>query len=389
MKKQIAIILALSFAIALAGCTKAPANSPEPTETIVPTQTTTATKPTAPTGPAETMIAVDVGVTTQDTTAEDGTVLFQRTNQKMHLILNNAEVADKITKDFLNRLDIEQDAATVEAAAKSAYTGNKNWTPYFYGFSYNPQRIDQKILSFYGDKVKFTGAAHAEISRKGASYDLATGDVLTLASIMTTEATTEDFCKLVLDALAERAEGDFLREGYSEDVKRRFTADPTQDENWYFTTAGLCFYFDPYEIAPYASGVITAEIPYEKLAGLVHADYLPATRAAATGKVTISAFTSDLAENFTHTAELVMDPEGKMYLVHTEGAVQDIRITFTNRDESYTVFAANSLSAGEAIMVQAQEETAKSLELSYLSNGKTVKEQIIKLSSTPLAPPEG
>lgn len=376
MKKQIAIILALSIAIALVGCTKTPANNPEPTETIVPTQTTTATKPTAPTGPAETMIAVDVGVTTQDTTAEDGTVLFQRTNQKMHLILNNAEVADKITKDFLNRLDIEQDAATVESAAKSAYNSNKNWTPYFYGFTYNPQRIDQKVLSFYGDKVKFTGAAHPERSRKGVSYDLTTGDVLTLASIMTTQATTEDFCKLVLDALAERAEGDFLREGYAEDVKRRFNTDSSQDENWYFTTAGLCFYFDPYEIAPYTSGVITAEIPYEKLNGLLQPDYLPAVRAAATGKVTISAFTSDLAENFTHTAELVMDPEGKMYLVHTEGVVQDIRITFTDGDESYTVFAANSLSDGEAIMVQSKEDAAKNLQLSYSSDGKIAKIQI-------------
>lgn len=378
MKKQIAIILALSIAITLAGCTKAPVNTPEPTETIIPTQTTTATKPTAPTGPKETMIAVDVGVTTQDTTTEDGTVLFQRTNQKMHLILNNAEVADKITKDFLNRLDIEQDAATVEAAAKAAYNGNANWMPYFYGFTYNPQRIDQKVLSFYGDKVKFTGAAHPERSRKGVSYDLATGDILTLASIMTTKASTDDFCKLVLEALAERAEGDFLREGYSEDVKRRFTSDPTQDENWYFTTAGLCFYFDPYEIAPYSSGVITAEIPYDKLSGLLQPDYLPATRASATGKVTISDFTPALAENFSHTAELVMDPEGKMYLVHTEGTVQDIRITLVDGDESYTIFAANSLSAGEAIMVQAKEDAAKNLELSYSSNGEITKIQIAK-----------
>ena len=376
MKKQIAIILTLSIAIALVGCTKSPANTPAPTETVASTQAPTTA--TAPTGPAETMIAVDVGVTTQDSTAEDGTVLFQRTNQKMHLILNNAEVADKITNDFLNRLDIEQDAASVESAAKSAYNSNTNWVPYFYGFTYSPQRIDQKVLSFYGDKVKFTGAAHPERSRKGVSYDLTTGDVLTLASIMTTQATTEDVCNLVLDARAERAEGDFLREGYSEDVKQRFTADPTQDENWYFTTSGLCFYFDPYEIAPYTSGVITAEIPYEKLTGLLQPDYLPAARTSATGKIVVSDFTAALAENFSHTAELVMNPEGRMYLVHTEGTVQDIRICLTDGDESYTVFAANSLSASEAIMVQANEDTAANLELSYLSNGETVKIQITK-----------
>lgn len=388
MKKQITIILALSIAIGLVGCAKTQTTDPTPTETITPTQAaTTATTPTAPTGPAETMIAVDVGVTTKDTTAEDGTVLFQRTSQKMHLVLNNPEVADKITNDFLNRLDVEQDAATVEAAAKSAYNGNNNWIPYFYSLTYNPQRIDQKVLSFYGDKVKFDGTAHAEKSRKGVSYDLTTGDVLTLASIMTTEAKAEDFCQLVLDGLANRAEGDFLREGYPEDVKQRFNTDATQDEDWYFTTNGLCFYFDPYEIAPYASGIITVEIPYEKLNGLVHTDYLPVARATATGEVTISAFTSDLAENFNHTAELVMDPEGKMYLVHAEGTIQDIRISFTDANGTYTVFAANSLSDGEAIMVQAQD--ARNLELSYLSNGRTVKEQLIKRVGDPLAPPEG
>ncbi len=377
MKKQIAIILALSIAIALVGCSKPTANTPEPTKTIAPTQETKPT-PTAPTGAAETMLAVDVGVTVQNTTAEDGTVLFQRTNQKMHLILNDAEIAYKITKDFLNRLDIEQDAAAVEAAAKAAYTGNQNWTPYFYGFTYNPQRIDQKILSFYGDRVQFTGAAHAEISRKGANYDLSTGDALTLASIMTAEASTEDFCKLVLEGLANRAEGDFLREGYSEDVKQRFNADASQDESWYFTTTGLCFYFDPYEIAPYTSGVIAVDIPYESLNGLVQPDYLPGTQASATGKVAISDFTPALAEKFSHTAEFVMDQEGKMYLAHTEGTVRDIRISFTDTTGTYTVFAANSLSSGEAIMVQAKEEAAKDLELSYLSSGETVKIKIAK-----------
>ena len=383
MKKQIAFILAFVLAIALAGCTKAPVD-PKPSATTVPTQVpTTATIPsttptTAPGVPAETMIAVDVGVTTKDTTAENGTVLFQSTSQKMHLVLNNAQVADKITKDFLNRLDIEQDAAAVETAAKSAYNGSQNWIPYFYGLTYNPQRIDQKVLSFYGDKVKYTGAAHAELSRKGASYDLTTGDVLTLASIMTSDASGDDFCKLVLDELADRAEGDFLREGYAEDVKRRFTADASQDENWYFTTTGLCFYFDPYEIAPYTSGVIVAEIPYEKLSGLLQPDYIPAKRAAATGKVQISDFSPELAKQFDHTAELVMDPDGKMYLIHAEGTAQDIRITFTDGTDSYTVFAANSLSAGEAIMVQVNEDAAQKLELSYLSNGETVKTQIAK-----------
>lgn len=382
MKKQIMIILTLALLITFVGCSKAPAN-PEPSVTTAPTSAPTvatnpASNPTATPTTPEAMIAVDVGVSTVNTTADDGTVLFRRTNQKMHLVLNNAEVADKITKDFLNRLDVEQDAAAVESAAKSAYNGNKNWRPYLYSLTYEPQRVDSKVLSFYGDKVQFTGVAHPEQSRKGANYDLTTGDVLTLASIMTPKATTNDFCQLTLEALAERAEGDYLREGYAEDVKFRFTFDTSQDENWYFTTTGLCFYFDPYEIAPYTSGVITAEIPYEKLVGLVQPDYIPTARSAATGTAKISSFNPDLAGNFTHTAEMVMDPNGNMYLIYAEGTVTDIRITFTDGAERYTIFAANSLSTGEAIMVQAKEENSKNMELSYLSNGETVTTKIVK-----------
>ena len=68
-----------------------------------------------------------------------------------------------------------------------------------------------------------------------------------------------------------------------------------------------------------------------------------------------------------------MDYDGKMHLIYAEGTVQDIRITMTGRAETYTVFAANSLSAGEAIMVQAKDDTVKNLELSYVTNGKAVK----------------
>ena len=56
--------------------------------------------------------------------------------------------------------------------------------------------------------------------------------------------------------------------------------------------------------------------------------------------------------------------------------MQDIRITLTDGTESYTVFAANSLSAGEAILVQATEENAKNLTITYLSNNQTLTARV-------------
>ena len=380
MKRQISILLVLSLMFSLSGCRKSKKKDPTLTDPAGTVQTPT-TAPTTPTTPTvstpEMMIAVSVGASTENTKANSGTIIFQHTTQKMRLVLHKPEIAEKIIIDFHSRVaGTDQEAAEIESAAKTAYNNSKNWIPYFYRLTYSPTRIDETVLSLVGDKITYSGAAHPERYCAAASYDLNTGDVLTLASIMTKEAKTDDFCKLVLEGLSSRSEGDYLYENYADVVKQRFTADATQDQNWYFSANGLCFYFVPYEIAPYASGVITVEIPYAKLQGLLYPDYFPAQRPTATGKVQISDFTLDSADKFTHTAELLMDTEGKMYLVHAEGIVQDIRITFTDATGTYTVFAANSLSAGEAVMIQANDDTAKNLELNYLSNGQTVKMSI-------------
>lgn len=397
MKKKIAIFLTLSLAVTLFGCSKPSAPEPQPSETAGATQTptapttatTTTTAPTAPENPTkpttptvtinETMVAVSVCATTQNTTTENGTVLFQRTKQKMNLVLHKPDVAQKIIIDFLTRVDsTDQAAAEIEGAAKSAYNSSSNRIPYFYRLTYNPTRIDQAVLSLYGDKVIYSGAAHPDHLRVAVSYDLTTGDALTLASIMNKDAKTEDFCKLVLEGLAGRAEGDYLYENYADVVKQRFSVDASQDEAWYFTATGLCFYFVPYEIAPYASGVINVEIPYTKLQSLVHGEYLPTERTPAAGNVTISSFEETDISKFSHIAELVMNQGAPMYMVYSEGAVQDVQISYTDTAGMYTVFAANCLSAGDAIAVQADEATLKNLQLSYKSSGETNKIPLTK-----------
>ncbi|MBQ8881283.1 MAG: DUF3298 domain-containing protein [Oscillospiraceae bacterium] len=392
MIKKIAIFLTLSLTVTLFGCSKPSTPEPQPSEATGATQTNGSTVPTAPTAPSdptaataptvsisETMVAVSVCATTTDTTAENGAVIFQRTKQKMNLVLHKPEVAERIIIDFLTRVDsTDQAAADVETAAKSAYSNSNNWIPYFYRLTYNPTRIDQAVLSLYGDKVIYSGAAHPEHLRVAASYDLATGDALTLASIMTRDAKADDFCKLVLEGLAGRAEGDYLYENYADIVKQRFSGDASQDEAWYFSNSGLCFYFVPYEIAPYASGVIDVEIPYEKLQGLLYPAYLPAERAPAGGSIVISNFGETDVTKFSHIAELIMDQGGPMYMVYSEGTVQDVQITHSDTNGRYTVFAANCLSAGDAITVQANDATLKTLELSYKTNGETVKIPLTK-----------
>jgi len=297
----------------------------------------------------------------------------------MALVLHKPQVADKVILDFLNRVDSTRNAATTTAdMAKSAYDGSQGWIPYLYQITYSPTRIDHKVLSLFGNNVVFSGNGHPERTCVSANYDLITGDVLTLASIMNKDAKTEQFYQLVLNNLSEMAEGDYLYENYKEIVKTRFAVDASQDEAWYFTQTGLSFYFAPYEIAPYSSGVVTVEIPYEKLKDLIHADYLPQQRNTTNGTPTVSAFDKVDLESLEHVAELVANKDGKMYMVQCSGHIQDVRILVSDPAASYTAFAAYNLTPGNGIMVQADDDLINLMKLSYKSDKETVVTPLIK-----------
>lgn len=370
MKKIICLTLIACLAISFAGCKKPPVNS---TPSINSTGNTTEQNASndIQNQTKQAFLAVSVPSVTEDTKADDGTVVSRYTYQHMSLVLHKPEVADKVILDFLNRVDSTKESAdTTAAAAKAAYTGG-NWTPYLYHITYSPTRIDENVLSLFGNNVVYNGATHPDRTCVSASYDLQTGDVLTLASIMAKDASVSDICQLVLNGLSEMAEGDYLYEGYKQTVSRRFDADPTTDEDWYLTTTGLCFYFAPYEIAPYASGVISVEIPYKKLGGILHEAYFPVKENATTGNITVTAFDGSQPTDTTHIAEIVTHTDGQMYLIRTDGTVQDVRILQSDTSGNYTVFAANVLSSEDGIMIQTNGETLKNLKLTYKSGGET------------------
>lgn len=371
MKKLFCIFLMISLLFSLCACSGTGDNPTDPSNNN--TQNGNQQTGIGDDKSEAAMVAVSVPAVTEESTTDDGTVLFRYTYQNMSLVLHNPQAADKIIVDFLNRVDSSRTPAQMTAeSAKTSYNGSKNWTPYLYHLTYSPTRIDSKVLSLFGNNVVSTGAGHPERTCVSASYDLLTGDVLTLASVMNMGASSDDFCKLVLDGLTEMAEGDYLYEGYANTVKQRFTTDTSQDEAWYFTQTGMCFYFAPYEIAPYSSGVITVEIPYEKLKELLHEAYLPAESEVAKGSVAKTPFDATNLTDFSNIAEIIAEKNGKMYILSSKDGVQDVRIIVTDTAGSYTVFAANALNPGDGIMLQTGDKLLQQMKLTYKSGGDTV-----------------
>lgn len=380
MKKLIVLLLAFCILISQTACKKKTQKPADQTD--IPTNPVTGTNDLTYNPPMETddtLISVSVPAITDNTIHADGTTLFQYTYQNMSLVLDKPQVADKIILDFLKRVDnTSATADSTKEMALSAYNGSQNWIPYLYHITYSPTRIDHKVLSLFGNNVVFSGAGHPERTCVSASYDLLTGDVLTLASIMHKDATVQQIFDLVIIELEKIAKSNYLYNDYQSNVKNRFmNSDPAHDELWYFSQTGLCFYFAPYEIAPYSSGVITVEIPYAKLTKLVHEAYLPLSRNSSDGKIKVTAFNNINLDKFSHISEIVTEKNGKMYMIHADKTIQDIRIEYTDKSDSYIVFAAYNLLPDNGIMIQGNDETLKNMKITYKSGNEIVTAPVI------------
>ena len=193
MKRLIPFLLVL--AIFFPGCHMQPADNIQdtrPTQATLPTSTDEiVSEPDATTSTTEefiyeqkTMIAVSMPIAEELAADENGNIIFSHKHQNMQLVLHDPAVADSIILDFLTRLDAVY--GTVEEICDDAsrkYTGEDTWMPYFYDVLYSPARFDKSVMSLYGVTSSYTGSRPVQIC-SAANYNMLTGEVLTLGSIL-------------------------------------------------------------------------------------------------------------------------------------------------------------------------------------------------------------
>ena len=373
MKRSFAVILIVSLLVVSTGCDKF---FKDPTQSSGDTQqapeTTQSTAQSVTTPQQLPMTAVAMPIVTQTQSADDGAEIFRYSYQNMNLTVTDPEVAEKIIVDFLNRIDMQSAISSVHASAKQAYSQNSAaFVPYWTQIIYEPVRVDNSVLSLSGRYTQYSGGAHPMHTCKSVTYDLVTGNALTLADVLAEKVDTDKLCQLTLQALAQQK--DKLYMGYETTVSELFGKSLAEIDNWCLTNQGLCFAFSPYEIGPYSSDVISAQIAYSELGGVLQDAYFPAERDVAAGTVLAEKFDEKSLNRFTQFAEILLAEEGEKIVLHTQGAVYDIRLetgswsadgkTFT---PEHAVFAAHTLTPGDGIMIQAPfDPDLPQLRLSY------------------------
>lgn len=320
------------------------------------------------------LAAVTVPLTTDRFCLDDGTELFSYSYQHMNLVFPDAAVADRVTLEFLNRVDASHtESENILSIAQADYADSEQWIPYFYRVIYNPTRIDHGVMSLFGMQNSYNGGMHGNISCIAVNYDMTTGDVLTLGSIMHENAQKEDFIEIVSEQLKEMADEYYLYDDFEASVHQRLGGDENLYEDFFFTTTGLNFFFSPYEIAPYASGIITVEIPYSDLPGLIYDGYFPPERQAVDGSVKTGLFSQTDMEQFNNMAEIILPDSEELYVIYPDGPVDDLTVTVRTDQKTlpdYTVFMAFEMADNDAVVLHLPTDQSEKISVSYQSKGK-------------------
>lgn len=277
MKKLLSTLLALSLALSLGAC----AVKVDPTGPDAP-------KPSQPETP-ELTFAVGTPLTHESTyTADDGTLLLHTNYELPQLELRTADgalyepgaaatqSAAVAVRDAFNA-EMERCYAAVlsnesELAqeARDHYGSDSMSFEYIY---YEDELLGEVVyqtdglISVLANAYAFYGGAHPNTSTLTWSFDLTTGEFLTLDALnaqpSTDSALGESLTHTLAMAVLEQIDAQGLSEYYFEDYAS-YIFDLAANASFYFNDKGIVIVFDPAVIAPYAASAQKFEIPYSR-----------------------------------------------------------------------------------------------------------------------------
>ena len=275
MKKLFASLLTLSLLLSLTAC----GGNGDPTGPD-------ALKPSQPETP-ELTFAVGTPLTHESTyTADDGTLLLHTNYELPQLELRTADgalyepgaaatqSAAVAVRDAFNA-EMERCYAAVlsnesELAqeARDHYGSDSMSFEYIY---YEDELLGEVVyqtdglISVLANAYAFYGGAHPNTSTLTWSFDLTTGEFLTLDALNAQSSTDSALGKTLVDTLASEIVNRIYEEGlddYLYDDFYSYVYDLSSNAHFYFSGSGMTVNFDAYVLGPYASGPQTFEIPY-------------------------------------------------------------------------------------------------------------------------------
>ncbi len=184
----------------------------------------------------------------------------EETYQRMNFMLEELYETKRANK--LDFLELNQEDAKQNLLDNPDY-----WYPYESLEQASVRRADTKVLSILYNGYTYTGGAHGFPYFWGESYDVTTGELLSLSDVVTKKDGLSD---LIWKELSE-AYPDETWDGEAD------LADLMEAEDvlsWTLDYNGITFYFNPYDLAAYAYGRQQVTLSFLEYPDLVKEAYL-------------------------------------------------------------------------------------------------------------------
>lgn len=217
---------------------------------------------------------VETSAVEQSVEADDGTQVMRYEGLEFTVTLPaHPDIAELIQADLNGAAALETDEQLEEQALEDyqyALDENLDWIAYCDELSVQVVRADEHVLSLRLLSYSYTGGVHGYYRSYGVSYDVQTGQRLTLKNI---SAEGADFAVFARNSIVELCEQEEYKDLLFNDW-RSYVGGVVQDSNFFFTDEGITFVSAPYLLGPYAAGEIEFPISYTDLAGVVRDRYL-------------------------------------------------------------------------------------------------------------------
>ena len=404
MNRMIAVFLILALALSMTGCvqreltdtaTPAPDMTATPGNTDTPAPTATGTPEIRP-GCAYTVdiqrhadtLLDDAGAQTLlHFFADDPHLAFPedptveaRVNavlaEDYRLFVEGTPDAEWSGKqDYADEARADYDRCTLDGTLEGFY-------PYTLERTADVTRGDERVLSLTYLDVTYLGGAHGYNALYGVSFDMQTGEKLSLRDL---SDDPDGFLEQCADWLWEESRSGehtaLVLGGYYDDYEETLPSLLT-DGNWYFNEKGIVVIANPYDIAPYAAGRIEFLLPWDWLRWQIREEYLPAEWRSAgtlTGVILNDAPAAD------HIVDDATNGQGGSTLFTADGTVEDVRLTrvsYADYNDSFfeegTLWYASRMDDGETLLLRTwYGDVLPTLKLSWRGENGVRQEKLL------------
>lgn len=130
-------------------------------------------------------------------------------------------------------------------------------------------RADKTVLSYLDSWYDYEGGAHGMYTLSGGAIDVATGKVLRLSDVVTDE---NAFKKEICNKLLEKYDDIVFQENI-EEYCREIDLNNEYVPGWSIDYTGVTLYFQPYELASFADGILSVRFSFAEDGKLIDEKY--------------------------------------------------------------------------------------------------------------------